>query len=179
MGGQWKGSGSLTEAGGRAAHESNWRVRRVGCRSGRAAGSPEQGSWGGRGRRAPGFTQPEDIAGAQYNALPLGQRLRLKVRQAWLGSGRRRAVWAAVEGALPERRREAQAVGGRRTPGSLKIGRVGPEPCDGDVTRGVRVHPKLLPREIRVAGAELQQPPSRLGGVALPSGEQALLAEHL
>ncbi len=84
-----------------------------------------------------------------------------------------------MEGALPERRREAQAVGGRRTPGSLKIGRVGPEPCDGDVTRGVRVHPKLLPREIRVAGAELQQPPSRLGGVALPSGEQALLAEHL
>ena len=85
----------------------------------------------------------------------------------------------AVEGALPEHRREAQAGGGRRTLGSLKIGNVGPEPGDGDVTRGVRVHPELLPREIIVVGAEAQQMPSRLGGAALPSCKHALLAEHL
>ena len=76
-------------------------------------------------------------------------------------------------------RAQAGGAGGRRTPGSLMIGRVGPDPCDGDVTRGVRVHPELLPREIRVVGAEAQQPPSRLGGAALPSGKHALLAEHL
>ena len=66
----------------------------------------------------------------------------------------------------------AQA-GGARTHGTLKIGGVGREPCDGDVARGVRVHPELLPREMRVVAAEAQHPPPRLGR------EHALLAEHL
>ena len=91
-----------------------------------------------------------------------------------VGLGRGRAEWVAAEGALLEHWREAKAVRGRRTLGSLEIGLVGPEPCDRDVTRGVRVHPELLPREIGIVGAEAQ-----LGGVALPSCKHALLAEHL